>query len=85
MNKVLYFTASWCGPCKRVRPIVEEMISGGYNIQILDADTELELINKYNIRSVPTFILLNNDSEIDRVTGAKTKEELQNFINREII
>jgi len=85
MNKVLYFTASWCGPCKKMRPIVEQMINDGSPIEILDADTELEFIKKYNIRSVPTFILLNNDVEINRITGAKTKEDLQKFIKNEII
>lgn len=86
MKKVLYFTAIWCGPCKKTRPIVEELISNNEaDIQIIDADSELDLIKKYEIRSIPTFILLENDIEIDRAFGTKTKEDLQNFIKHETI
>lgn len=86
MRKILYFTAIWCGPCKKTRPIVEELIANNEaDIQIVDADKELNLINKYEIRSIPTFILLENDIEINRIFGAKTKEELQNFIKYEKI
>lgn len=84
-KKVLYFTASWCGPCKKTRPVVEQMIADGFNIDILDADSEITMINKYYIRSVPTFILLENNIEIDRITGGKNREELQKFIGSEII
>jgi len=85
MKKLLYFTASWCGPCKKTRPVVEQMILEGFNIEILDADIELDMIKKYEIRSIPTFILIENDLEIARSTGAKNKEDLQNFIKNEII
>lgn len=84
-RKLLYFTAEWCGPCKKTRPIVEQMISDGFSIDILDADAEIGMVNKYNIRSIPTFILLENKNEIDRMTGAKNREDLQKFISYEII
>ena len=84
-KKVLYFTASWCGPCKKTRPVVEQMILEGFNIEILDADIELDMIKKYEIRSIPTFILIENNLEISRSTGAKNREDLQKFIKNEII
>jgi thioredoxin-related protein len=53
-----------------------------YNVTlILDADIEAELAKKFEIRSVPTFILMEDGIEINRITGAKTREELLEFIN----
>lgn len=84
-RKVLYFTAIWCGPCKKTRPIVEQMISDGFNIHIVDADSESSVANKYHVLSIPTFILLEDGIEIDRMTGLKTREDLQKFIGYETI
>ena len=81
MKNVFYFTAEWCGPCKKTRPIVEEMKREGFEFQIIDADYEQLLVKRFGIKSVPTFILFENEKEIDRTTGAKTREELQSFIN----
>jgi len=81
MKHVFYFTADWCGPCKKVRPIVQELIQDGYSFQIIDADIESELVKNFEIRSIPTFILFNNQVEVNRFSGAKTKQELENFIN----
>lgn len=84
MKIVYYFTADWCNPCKQVRPIVEEMNrETETKFQIIDADTEMDLIKQFNIRSVPTFILLDNGKEIKRITGAQTREQLEALINYE--
>jgi thioredoxin-like negative regulator of GroEL len=81
MKNVFYFTADWCGPCKKVRPVVEELIKDGYSFQIIDADTELELVKTFEIRSIPTFILFDNKVEVSRISGAKTRKDLEKFIN----
>ena len=81
MKNVFYFTAEWCGPCKKTRPIVEEMKREGFEFQIIDADYEQLLVKRFGIKSIPTFILFENEKEVDRTTGAKTREELQSFIN----
>jgi len=81
MKNVFYFTAEWCGPCKKTRPIVEEMKREGFEFQIIDADYEQLLVKRFEIKSVPTFILFENEKEVNRMTGAKTREELQSFIN----
>ena len=85
MKHVLYFTADWCNPCKKVRPVVDE-INREYSdakFIIIDADTELELVEKFGIKSVPTFILIDDGKEVSRTTGAKTKEELLSLITGE--
>jgi thioredoxin 1 len=83
MKHVFYFTADWCGPCKKVRPIVEELIKDGYSFQVIDVDIEKELVKKFEISSVPTFILFKNEKSIKRISGAQTKAQLEDFINNE--
>jgi len=81
MKNIFYFTADWCGPCKKVRPIVEELTKDGYSFQIIDVDIEKELVKKFEITSVPTFILFKNEKSIKRISGAQTKNQLEIFIN----
>ena len=83
MKTVFYFTADWCRPCKMVRPIVEDMNKDGFSIQIIDSDIEIELLKKFDIKAVPTFILLINGNEINRIFGAQTRAQLESFINNE--
>jgi thioredoxin 1 len=84
MSHVLYFTADWCNPCKKVKPIVEEMNKDSITkFQMIDVDSEMELTKKFEIRSVPTFILIKNGKEIKRTNGAQTREQLEAFINDE--
>ena len=81
MKHVFYFTADWCGPCKKVRPIVQELIQEGYSFQIIDVDIEKELVKNFEITSVPTFILFENEKQLNRISGAQTKNSLELFIN----
>lgn len=81
MKNVFYFTADWCNPCKKTRPVVEELKKEGFQFQIIDVDYEQLLAKQFQVKSIPTFILLKDGKEINRTTGAKTKEELENFIN----
>jgi len=83
MSNVLYFTADWCSPCKKVKPIVEELNKDQLNIKfvIIDVDIEIEMVKKFEIRSVPTFILIKDGIEINRLTGAQTRESLVEFAN----
>lgn len=82
MIQVFYFTADWCGPCKKVRPIVEELNRDQTDVkfQIIDVDSEGELTRKFEIKSIPTFIKLEDNKEVKRVTGAQTKADLEKFI-----
>jgi thioredoxin 1 len=85
MKTIFYFTADWCNPCKKVKPIVEELNreQTEAHFQIIDADIEIELVKKFEVRSVPTFILIENGIEINRIVGAQTKESLVGFIHGE--
>jgi thioredoxin-like negative regulator of GroEL len=83
MKNVFYFTADWCNPCKKTRPVVEELKKEGFQFQIIDVDYEQLLAKQFQVKSIPTFILLEDGKELNRVTGAQTREELENFINYE--
>ena len=75
MKQVLYFTASWCQPCKMVRPLIEELKAEGLEISIVDIDEYQQMAIQYKIKSVPTFIYLSNAIEIDRKIGANINQE----------
>ena len=79
---VFYFTADWCQPCKKIKPIVNEINRDkiGLKFHMIDADIEQELVQRFKIQSLPTFIIINQGKEIQRLTGSQTKEKLQEFL-----
>ena len=80
MNTILYFTADWCNPCKKVKPIAEELIRDGANIKFIDVDVEIEMVKNFNIMSVPTFVVMRDNTEIHRANGALTMQELNDLV-----
>lgn len=77
MKKLLYFSANWCVPCKQMKPIVAELSdTTGVEVEIHDIDDEYELSQKYKVRAVPTFVLVEDEEEISRAAGAQTGKEL---------
>ena len=66
MRMAKYFSATWCGPCKQFKPIMEEMVGDGYSIEFIDVDQEQNKAEKYNVRSVPTVVIEDNGIEVDR-------------------
>jgi len=83
MKTVFYFTAEWCGPCKKTKPVVEDLKKEGFEFQIIDADYEQLLVKRFEIKSIPTFILFENEKEIKRIIGAQNKQSLLDFIKNE--
>ena len=80
MKKLLFFTASYCGACKAIKPIVEkEAPEKGLELKLVDIDDEegAYMADDYGIRSLPTLILLNPDgSEIKRAVGNTAWKEV---------
>lgn len=81
-TNVFYFTADWCQPCKKIKPIIKEINrdKSGLKFHMIDADTEQDLIQRFKIQSLPTFIIVNQGKEIKRLVGLQTKENLQEFL-----
>ena len=85
MKMILYFTADWCNPCKQTRPIVEELNREQIMAKffIINVDSEIEMAQDFEIRSVPTFVVMKDNKEVHRVTGAKTRQQLEELIRYE--
>ena len=79
---VLDFWATWCGPCKMIAPVLEELSEERKDIKIgkVDVDTEGELAVRFGVMSIPTLIFFENGEETNRVIGFHTKEELLELI-----
>jgi|TARA_A200000159_G_C7305809_1_gene332279 thioredoxin 1 len=76
MKNAKYFSASWCGPCKMFKPVVNELIQEGHPIEIIDVDENQELAQQYQIQSVPTIIIEEGDQVLEGIVGATSKEDL---------
>jgi thioredoxin len=68
--------ATWCGPCKRIEPFFKEMATTYTDMVFLkvDIDEAVDITEKYNINSVPTFLFINNGEEICRVNDASAEK-----------
>lgn len=74
--KLLHFTAEWCGPCKMMKPIIDEVIKENQSLEYLsiDIDKDMETTKKYSVMSVPTFVLLDDNQAImAQISGAMPK------------
>lgn len=80
MNKLLVFSASWCGPCQGFKPTLLELEQD--RLVYVDIDEKPEIRADYEVRSVPTVILVDVDGEeIERLVGAQSLSRLQELLN----
>ena len=79
-NILLDFSAKWCGPCQQMSPIVSKLERQGFPIRKVDIDQEPALANKYNVESIPCFVLIANGREINRITGATDERQLKSLM-----
>jgi thioredoxin 1 len=75
--KYLYFSAAWCGPCKSLSPIMNE-VSSQVAVEKIDVDLDYEKAQKYGVRNIPTVILVDGDAEVKRFIGVQPQ---QTYIN----
>lgn len=75
------FWAPWCGPCKSIAPILEELaIEMGDQIQIckVNVDNNANIASRFNIRAIPTMLLFKDGSIVDQIVGLTNKDDLKN-------
>ena len=81
---VVDFWAPWCGPCKMMAPVVNELadeLADSVKVCKINIDEEQNLAVKYNVMSIPTFVVIKNGKETGRSIGVQDKSELMNIIN----
>ena len=73
------FYADWCGPCKMIAPIIEEIAaeSDAYKVCKLNVDNAPELAAKYNVMSIPTLLVLQNGAVAAQVAGVQSKDAIK--------
>ena len=80
MKTMKYFSATWCGPCKVFKPVMNEIAGEGHSVQFIDIDQQQDLAARYNVRSVPTTIIEKNGIEVDRFIGSVSKQSVMEKI-----
>jgi thioredoxin 1 len=79
------FWAAWCGPCKMIAPILDELageFQGKVKIGKVDIDTEQGLATKYGVRAIPTLLLFNKGQVAEQMVGARSKRDLKTSLDR---
>jgi len=87
MLQIIDFYADWCGPCKIMEPIFDELAkeyAGKVEFKRIDVEAEQEMSAKFSVQSIPTFILLKDDKEIDRKIGAMPKEIVRRWLDSHV-
>ena len=77
------FTASWCGPCRTLAPIVEQvrLSSPGVRFETIDVDEQPNVAVRYGVRSVPTMVFERDGVEVRRSNGVQSESTLKSIIN----
>lgn len=81
------FWAPWCGPCKMIAPVLEELDSemgGKIKIAKLDVDENQETAGKYSVMSIPTLLVFKDGEVVDQVVGFQPKEALAELLNKHL-
>lgn len=88
MIKILDFWADWCPPCKIMEPVISELekvLTDKVSFQKIDVDENPEIAQKYGIMSIPTYVILKDDAEVERIIGATSAENFLDFLNKHLV
>ncbi len=78
------FWATWCGPCRAIAPVIEELASqfhGRVKVGKMDVDDNSGTANRFNIRSIPTLLFFKNGQVVDQIVGSAPKSSLEGKLN----
>ena len=83
--KLLDFYADWCGPCKTQDPIVEELeedFDDRAEFEKVDVDEHQDVANEYQVRSIPTIVVENDDGVVERFVGVTQRDQLEEALEK---
>ena len=78
------FWAPWCGPCRMIAPVIDELANdfeGKANICKVNTDEQQDLAVKFGVRSIPTIVFLKNGEKVDEMIGAASKQAFEDKLN----
>lgn len=81
MKEILYFSATWCGPCKNFKPVMEQ-VSRELPVRFIDVDTNPDLTATYGVRSVPTLIVVKDGQVAQKQAGVLTESQVKGLWNQ---
>ncbi|OGD84595.1 thioredoxin [Candidatus Curtissbacteria bacterium RIFCSPLOWO2_01_FULL_41_18] len=85
MIKVLDFWAEWCGPCKFMEPLIDELekeFVGKVQFEKINVDENQEKAAQFQVMSIPTYIFMKDNQEVERIIGATQKENFVRLISK---
>jgi S1-C subfamily serine protease len=78
---LLDFAASWCGPCRQMAPVIADIAAAGWVVRHVDVDREADLVRRFAVTGVPSYVLLVKGQEAGRINGATTRAELERLLS----
>ena len=84
MRKLIAFKAAWCGPCKMLTPILKQLQTEGYEIEMVDVDENTQMAEANNVLSIPTLDFFEDGKKYRRVLGFHDKGKLMQFFTEKV-
>jgi thioredoxin 1 len=84
MRKIVAFKAAWCGPCKMLTPILKQLQTEGYDIEMVDVDEQTAKAEENNVLSIPTLDFFQDGVKYRRVLGYQSKDKILEYFNEKV-